>query len=314
MTVLRALSLRPGLIVGLGACRLLSAWLVALPVLAQLRTTGLGHLADGDRALFVPGSLILPEVLAKHGDELGAALGASAAIFCAMWVLLLAPFTLLLVGLAAPGRLTVDDHGRATLRALPSVAFIACATFLVQVMLVTLGVVALVIIAALADPSTPTLKGSFWMGGFCFLSALWLGVGLVREIAYCAAVTGRAGLLRALAVSLAVLRDRAAAVLARYALFLAASGLLVAATALAADLVDVSAPGAYRVLLAVAVHQLTLLALLALRAGWLTSSLELVSSWSRAPGGKRERSAATDDPSPDLDASSALPIRDNAPN
>jgi hypothetical protein len=232
----------------------------------------------------------------------------------ASWFLLLVPLTLLLVGLRRPGKLSFDEHGLLVLKAFPVVTVIGVAVFVVQCVAAALGVVLLAILATFTEDSAPLVGGSVLVVGSVLLGIVWFALSGLRDLGYAATVTADGKPKRALALTLAALRHRTRAALPHYGAFLLACAVLVGTTALLLDVLDVSKPGAYRVVLAVLVHQLTLFGLVVLRASWLASALEVVSSWSPAPDDTRARSDEKDAPNPNHDASFDAPTPDNARN
>lgn len=312
MSLRLALRSRPGLILALTAWRFAAAWLVGLPIVAQVYGSGVSQLVEGERALFAPGGLILAEVLSRLGSALASALGVSTVLFCVAWVLSLAPLSLFIVGLAKPGRLTFAEHGLATLRSFPRIAVIAVGTLALQGLAVLLGTLAVAVLAALAESSSQDVRAMIIGSGLSMTLLAWLSLAGLRDLGYAALVNERVGLLGAFGISIRTLRRSPRAILGAYTIFSLSSAFLVILNALVANAADVSRAGSYRIVFLFVIHQLTLFGLTALRGGWLCTGLATISSWSQAPDGKRARSDAMADPNPGLAASSDPPAPNSA--
>lgn len=82
--------------------RLAGAALVALPLAAALRATGIGHQPTGDAVLFAPGATYLFETLHLATPALSGALSVSSALLVIAMLLQMVPQGAVIHGLAAP--------------------------------------------------------------------------------------------------------------------------------------------------------------------------------------------------------------------
>jgi hypothetical protein len=103
-------------------------------------------------------------------------------------------------------------------------------------------------------------------------------LGGLLDVARAAAARYELGAKPALLLALGAARRSPLSVLLGFLPFALAGSVLVLSAALLTARIDVSQPGAGRVVLVALTHQLTLAALLVLRAAWLARALRLASS------------------------------------
>jgi len=267
---------RPGFIGFAFLLRSVFALIAALGLSGTVRASGIGEFSGGDRLLFEDGALYLLELLRLAGPELLAAAGASAAVLCLGLLSGLLVAAVLLTALNTDGRLGVGSAlGRAA--ALFPTFFLLGALVLLAQSALLLGAsmtFALVNAASSSERSADLLAAAVALvAGLCALA-----LGSLLDVARAAAVRHELASKHALLFALDVARRAPAGALLGSFPYTAAGALIVLGAALATGAIDVGAPGAGRLLAVAALHQLTLLALLVLRAAWLSRALRLVAT------------------------------------
>ena len=293
---------RPGAVVWFWAWRLFVAWMAAAPVGRAFAGTGVGRLPDGDGALFQPGGLLLVETLRIGGGVLGAAMRGATTTTMVLGAVGLLPLSALLAALCHSGKLRLSTWTARALEHVPAFALLSGITLVLQALLAMLTTAMLF---ALDDP----LRRFFderahelalaTLALPAVLAALFFG--LAEDVARAHAVRRRSTGWRAWLAALGLLLRRPGAVLIGwFAPALWAIAALGAAELLTRAL-DVSQPGAARLLGVVVVHQLAALVFAFGRASWLARALVLVdhaSGGAPSPADTFEAASVPADPSP----------------
>lgn len=309
---------RPGGVLAFWALRLLAAWLLAAPIAGALGGSGVSRFPEGDALLFAPGATYLMEALRRGLGPLVAGLQNAAWFAVILGYLSLVPLAGLLYALCHAGRLRPGDVARAALEQLAPFTLLAGLTLLAQAAVAVLGIILVSVLRASIYASMDVRSADLWLlgaVGLVLLVVLW--VGLVEDLARAALVRHQRGLGSALSRALHTARQRPLAALSAWLVPAIWSIAVVAVGALAVGRLHVEHGGSWRVLGALALHQLVALALVGLKAQWLAAALRLVGEpeqpdrdsvtprrWLRWSGGTPARSAAQGDPSPGPGASS----------
>lgn len=256
---------RTAVLLAFGA-RSFLGWLAAVPLVRTVGESGVLSFEEGDRLLFQPGALWLAELLYAESGALWASAKAGLVLALLGLVLLSVPSALLYSVTLFPSLRLPRALGRAA-AALPSFLVIG----LVELfgLALVLGVSVSVALAISAPPS-----GSMSERARDLLSLAALAPGLlvaaaiaiVSDIARSAALERRGRLFQNIAQRLnrKVLLDLTAG----FTLATGAGCLAVSVAARLTTLLRVEEPGAARVLAAVLLHQLVLLALVLLQLFW----------------------------------------------
>lgn len=279
---------RPFVIAAVWLLKLATAYALAAPVLRAVRATGIALRPGGDSELFAPGGMLLLEALRLARADLAAALFSIA---------LVAPAALLLTGLgtcaimtavAMPGRLVAGRFAWRALALLPRFAGLGLGLSLVQGALgfACIGP-ALGLFAAFDSVQGGALADAVLLIGILLASTAICGVGVVEDLARAVLVLENGSLRRGVARGLDVFKRAPFQLGAQWFVRSAAAFGAVPLAAFAVAAVDVSRPGAWRWLVAAAIHQAVLLLCTALRASWLARALAAVASYERDPPASR---------------------------
>lgn len=278
--------------------RVLSGWLVAMPV-ASLLGAALAGYPEGDAALFEPGGELLVETWRLHGSELRAALGTSLRLAALCSLLGLLPLGMLLESWRSPHR-RFDRIAARALARWPALVAVSGVALLAQALVLLAGTVLLPVARELgaglgelgADlvGLAPLVVGGLAAGGVA-IAAEVARIGLVQD------ARGLDGARQALdATARAPLPFLGAYALAKAATLAAVAG---AAAATAAAAVD--QPGEWRVAAVATAHLGVVTVDVLGRAAWLAwATLRLEASLKpsrRSPGGRAAGTAAPADPS-----------------
>lgn len=256
--------------------RALFGVVLALPLAASVAATGITHFPAGDRLLFEPGGLLLVDATRALFAELVPLANAGVVVAFVLMLVMLLPYGVVLSA-CAPGapRAGAEVWGRAC-ACLPSLLSLKGLTLAAQALaLLFTATVSAPVRAAMAGETSRRADLAALVAGLVGL-ALVLGLGLLRDLASAAAVQGGIGSRPALVTALEVLVRTPGAALRPASLAALGAGAAVSGAALVAGALDVSRPGAFRVVLVFAVHQAALLALSVCRAYWLGRALGLV--------------------------------------
>lgn len=273
--------------------RLLVAALASYPFIARVRASGLLHGEAGDGALFAPGGLYLLELLVHERAGLAALVAPTAALLLGASLAGLVPEWLLLRALGRGASAEAPPPREvAPGRALPRLLLLALASWVARALLVVaslaLAGTASASFAGARDERTPLIGAA---GAALVGLAGWVSLALLRDL--CAIeITRGAAPLDAVERAFGVLRGQALGLAARYAGQALAGLLALLAGAAAASAFDVSTGRAGAALAAGALHQLGLVAQIALRAAWLASASAAAR---RRPEGRREPGRAQAD-------------------
>jgi hypothetical protein len=121
--------------------RLVGACLVASPIAATLRATGVGQQPNGDAVLFAPGGWYLFETLRLAGPALSGVCAASAALLVIAVLLQVVPQGALVHGLVQP-RATLGSTLQLSLASFPRFLLLGGLGFLAQAAALVLGLIA----------------------------------------------------------------------------------------------------------------------------------------------------------------------------
>lgn len=311
---------RPGGVLAFWALRLIAAWLLATPIASALGGAGIRHFPDGDALLFAPGGTYLMEALRRGIGPLVTGLENTVWFALILGYLCLVPLAGLLYALCHEGRLRPGNVARAALDQLAPFTLLAGLTLLVQATAVVLGIILLSVLHAHIYQSLDVRTADLWMVGVSGLVVFVVVlVGIVEDLARAALTRHQHGLGRALRTALRTARQRPLSALAAWLVPAVWSLAAVALAALAVGRLHVERAGTWRMLAALAVHQVAALLLVGLKAQWLAGALRLVGEpdqpgregtaltprrWLRWSGGTPAGSAAQADPTLDPAASS----------
>lgn len=267
---------RPFVVLALALVRLLCGLCLASPLAALVAASGVGLQARGDRALFESGGYLLLEVTRLQGPALLATARGLWPLFLLGLAITVAGNGVLLHALNERERLTSPSWVTEALRRFPALLIVGVGTALAQGALFIIGIVlADGVPDSLANPVRVTaLQGVVWLLTLALLGA----IGGFADVTKAALVRDDAKLSRALAHAAACAQKRPFAAIygwLPYALLLIVSAAL---TGRVVEVLDIARPGAWRVALVFALHQLVVLFSQALRAAWFARALRLVAS------------------------------------
>jgi hypothetical protein len=254
-------------------CGLFIAW----PFAALVRDA-YGHHPRGDAVLFDPEGLALAD-LAMRGDGVGAAFASAPLVLALSAVVGLVPMAALVVSI---GHATLDRGAPSTRAAFeraieafgPLVRLLA-SFGVVQLALLALGIALATLtstsLTGRLDDAAADLAGGMVFGAFVFAAGC---VGVVHDVARCAAIRYRSGALDAIAKARRAMRPGPARVVWSWA-WRGAAGLV---AVVVAGLVAHRLGGrlGWHVLALAIVHQSVVAWRTALRASWLARALRLV--------------------------------------
>jgi hypothetical protein len=255
------------------AYRAVASTVVAYPMARALTAFGATMHADGDRVLFETGGFRLIEALRLGSTSLGAAAQSGALVAVITAVIGLVPLAVALAILADPDR-PLGGAAKRAIEVFPIFLKLGIATVLVQ------GV-----ICGAAAAVAPTLSGFAGVmvneqaRDVAVLFALVpaavavVGLGVWEDLARARAVMGERRAVDAALAGWDALVGHRAAALRIYLATAAAGCAAVAISAATVGVIDVSRPGAIRVLGVAMAHQATLCAVAGLRAIWLRFGL-----------------------------------------
>ena len=265
-----------GAILLLYSFRLVGAWLVAAPV-ATLLAGGLAHLPQGDAALFEPGGAYLLEALRLSRNGLVSTLRISMWVAVLIGGLTLAPLCALMVALSSGGGLRWGPWAGATAVQLPAFVLLSGLTLLAQAGAATaLGLVVAVARESLQGTLNDRLADLLLLTGVAVGALIVIALGIGQDLARAALVRHRTTVTEALRRAWCAARHRPLKTLVDWMTPAVWGVAVVAGAAIVCSSFDVARPEQWRTLAALLTHQLTSLALVALRAHWLARALRLV--------------------------------------
>lgn len=256
------------------ATRLLLALLLALPIAGRAGALSSGH-PDGDLVFFEPGGLYLLEALRLGRFTLPSELARIAALSVLAAYLGLLPLAASLHALAHPGKLRLWPLLQRSLPAMGTLSLLLGLALASHALLATLALA----IVSLSGAALDTREGLLTLGGILAATLLLAtGIGVLHDLARAEAVARDARAFDAIRAALRTFGARP---------WLAWAG----RTALGLGLVALSASvvgsiGVERNLALVAVaivHQLTVLALVALRFSWLAFAMRALAGRTSEP-------------------------------
>lgn len=265
----------PGLVWAIGASyayRLAAAGLLALPVVQLVRASNIVQFPEGERRLFEEGGLYLLEVLSRHHALVLAHLPST------LWLLLffafgaLIPKWLVLRALARTGR---EAPATADARAVLSrLALLGALVWLTRgILLVAALTFAATVRSYFASARDERLPDLAFAATLALGLLPQLGLSLWHDLASAALVDKGLTAARATAAAFRALRRRALSGVAVYAGVQLSTLALVLGAGVLIELLDVARDGTWRGLLALATHQLVVLASILLQVCWLAYAL-----------------------------------------
>jgi hypothetical protein len=249
------------------------AWLLAVPYVNAVNASGLMSFPEGDRKLFEGGGLFLMELLQSQRHVLGAALASTAGLLLLLAFGGIGPEWLLLRALGKARPAAAPHAGRDLTR----LALLGALTWLVRAL--ALGVTLMLALtvrsyfAAAEDERIPDLSFLAVAGCGVLVQA---GISLLHDLASAAVVGVELNVSRASGLAFAGLRRGWPALSARYGAYALVQGLLVIGCAGLVAALDVSRAGTWRSISSLALHQLSVLLLIATRSYWLSRALRAV--------------------------------------
>lgn len=230
----------------------------------------------GDSPLFEAGALLFGDLALGLAPQLGSMATGTFLLLLVGSVLWLVPRAAFIESLHAPPHQPIAVAAGRGVRRFPAFVLVTGAISLTQ-LLVLFFTLSLAASAASTFVDSLGERGSDQLAAGVLLLGLLLiaSLGIVRDLGFCHAVSqdgsGLTSLIRALSVFVA----RPATSLFAWAAHAIWGASTVLAAAWLVGLIDVSQPGAWRLALVLAVHQLALLVLTLLRGAWLSRALSL---------------------------------------
>jgi hypothetical protein len=261
------------------ALRSVLGLLVALPVVATVAGTTVGHFPEGDRLLFAPGGVYLAEVVRVLLPVLPPLLATSLSTTLAFSLLLLVPHAALLVALSETEEAERREFWGRALARVPTLLAVTAVALLAElaVLLVFVGLAGTAGGAVGGERAGDLASAAVLLLGV----VLAVGVGLARDLARAAAVVGDLDGPGALRRGLRTLLTEAPRAIPAWLGPALLSVMVVAAAALFTGALDASRPEPWRGVLILLVHQGAALALTWCRALWLSSCVDLAAGLRR---------------------------------
>lgn len=263
--------------------RALASALIAYPAARTLASFGPSRHPAGDRILFSVGGTKLYEALRLGGSSIVSAVESGVVVGGVLAVVALLPLgatlALLIDGAASRGALA-----RRSIELLPTLLALTGATLLVQGLLAAAGIAGTRAVWVLTSTIHDERLGDL-VALIALVAALIAiaAVGLWEDLARVSAALGNLRAVDAARAGLRALVERPLRLAAAYAVLAGCGVVVIGLAAVATGALDVSRPGAFRVVAVFAVHQAALLALAALRVRWLRIGFAQV-GWPRASG------------------------------
>jgi hypothetical protein len=230
-----------------------------------------------DALLFAPGGFYAAEAVRLGGRAINASLEGSAMGFVLLAIGISFPFAVALSALVYPAE-SLPDLAKRGAACTPPLVAIGGATAVAQAVAAAAIAGALGAASGSVDRVLDEPQADLTLVGLALIAGSSLLVmGLAADLARAAVVRQGQRALGAIAFSFAVLRRAPRAVVSAWLPAWLASVAVVAAAAFAASALDVSRPGAARVWAVALIHQVAVLAIVALRLYWLERALALVS-------------------------------------
>jgi hypothetical protein len=254
-----------------------AAVLIAAPIVGVIAGTGVTAHPRGDRVLFEPGGVLLVETLRRGAGPLLGALRASGIELLVLGVVGSVPLAALLLALASRDRLRLESWLGGAIAHFPGFLLIGGAGWIARAVIVLLAL----LLSGGLGPGLESALGErggdlALLVGAMFVVVLLTAVGIAADLARAAAVRTQGHALPSMLSGLRALASRPLAAAVSWLTPAVWSVAVVAVAALAVGALRVELAGSWRFVVALLAHQLAVLALLALRAAWLKSALELV--------------------------------------
>jgi hypothetical protein len=288
--------------------RTAGAALATFPLAAAVGASGLLDFPEGDSKLFEPGAVWLIEALLRERAWLDALVAPIVVLLLLSALASVIPEWLVVRALRAPRGAALAGPGPSTpapaqeplsheaARTLPGLGLVAAATGATRALLVLasvgLAMTARSYFLSARDERLPFLAATL----VASIGAVgWAALSVWHDAAVIEVVERGASAPQAIASALGDLRRSGLRLAVRYGLVLLASAVVLGAAAAAVSLLDVARASGWRTLGAAITHQLAIVALLGLRAGWLSSaSTALAAGRSSSARSKSEPEAQAD--------------------
>ena len=280
--------------------RALTAFLLAYPVARSAGAFLPRVIPAGDALFFADGGFYAAEAIRLGGRAIQGALEGSLLGFVAVAIASALPTAVALSALVYPAE-SLPALVRRGAEHTPSMIAVGGAAAFVQA--VGLVVVALLVngLSGAFDSVLDERAADLAVVAIGLIAVLpVVAVGLVSDLARAAIVRHGVRATSALRLGARALSDASGAVIVAWLPTVAGGAAIVALAAWAATAIDVSRPGAARVLAVVAVHQVTIALLVVLRLYWLERALtRLGAAYRASPVDTPGRSDEPVDPTPD---------------
>ncbi|HKY38314.1 MAG TPA: hypothetical protein VJN18_20365 [Polyangiaceae bacterium] len=267
---------RPFVVLAIAGLRLVCGLCLAWPLAALLAESGASQTGRGDRVLFESGGYLLLEVLRVAGPDLLAVAHGLIPLVLLGLLLMAACNAALMLALNLRGKLALIVWVSQAAARVPAFVVVGLGSGLTQLVCALLG--ALLIDTVPETMTRPAATTALQLALWLLLSLVLGAVGSFSDVVKAALVRHEAGVAHALTHAARCARRaplRTCLGFLPYALaFLVA---LWGASKLT-SLLDVSAPGAWRVALVFGLHQAVIICSVALRAAWFARALRLAAS------------------------------------
>jgi hypothetical protein len=251
--------------------RLITAWLLALPIVHTIGASGISRFPEGDKKLFESGGLYLLEVLQREQTTLAAHVASAA------WLLVLFSFAGLgfdwLQLRALRPTPPSETLGSEAARVLPRLALLGALTWLVRaVLLVVTLTLAMTVRSYFVNAEDERIPDLIFVAVAALGLLAQVGISVLRDVTSASLVERDIGRSQAYVRGFGVLKRHALSLFTRYAVVGGATLAVVTGCAATVGYLDVSRAGAWRTGLSVALHQTAVLLTILLRTYWLSQA------------------------------------------
>lgn len=271
---LRSPLARPALV--LYGYRAAAGLVIAYPMARMVGSFGASSHPLGDRTLFTIGGVHLVDTLRLGGSAIGAALEGGTVIGAITALAGLVPLGVVLA-------LLVDPDARGSAAAMRSLELFSTFVAITGATLFAQGLagaatfaVCGVLSSLTANMADERARQLLALTPVPLAALLLLAMGMIEDLARATSAATGARAVEAFRAAWTAFRERRNALVGVYAACAGAGAATVAAAAAATGAIDVSRPGTARVGAVLAVHQVALLAIAALRVLWLRTALSAV--------------------------------------
>lgn len=256
--------------------RAAAATIVGYPIARTLGSLGPTALPDGDVSLFAPSGMQLLEALRFGARAIPASVESGSIVAIVLATVGLFPLAVALTALENP-RATRGQLSSAAADRLPSFLFLSGATLLSQAVLAMTTALVVTGVSGLTDSFRNERTADLvpLLLGVIGLLAV-LAVGVVQDVARAAVIRHGVRGIDSIRIAGTTLVATPRAVFGAFAGPMVATAFVVAAAAALTSACDVSRPGAWRIASVALVHQLAVVAIVALRLRALGAALTLV--------------------------------------